>query len=226
MKLAAVIVPVARTPSVRPPPGATNPNRNTTMGPFTPAGARWMCDWTTLWMLLEMRRYSSAVPSLVSCSFTSPTPRLSRAGTSLAPVRWATKFFASGTSAFAFAASGAVTLRCAVGTVRSVGSHARFAARARMVQLMMEERIRPPGGILTSILSRPGGGASAHHQQRRASADSSGALYNARRRAAPLGALCGTALAQHGDQAVGLLGVELERPGLLDHLVERSEERR
>ena len=40
IKLAAVIVPVASTPSVRPPPGGALPNRNATMPPFTPAGPR------------------------------------------------------------------------------------------------------------------------------------------------------------------------------------------
>src|SRR5437867_3651976 len=38
-KLVALTVPWARTPSNRPPPGGTVPNRNTTMGPFTPSAA-------------------------------------------------------------------------------------------------------------------------------------------------------------------------------------------
>ena len=50
MKSAAVKLPSARTPFTEPPPGGALPNRNTTIGPLTPAAARWMWDATTLLM--------------------------------------------------------------------------------------------------------------------------------------------------------------------------------
>src|SRR2546426_856946 len=117
IRSAAVNVPCASTPSPRPPPGATGPKRKTTIGPFTPAGATWMCAMNTLSMLDEMSRYSTSVPSALSCSLISPTARVSWLGTSFAPVRWATKLLASGTrAASARNASG----RCgSVGGLRS-----------------------------------------------------------------------------------------------------------
>src|SRR5438105_4871748 len=117
IRSAAVNVPCASTPSPRPPPGATGPKRKTTIGPFTPAGATWMCAMNTLTMLVEMSRYSTSVPSALSCSLISPTARVSWLGTSFAPVRWATKLLASGTrAASARNASG----RC--GSVGGLGS--------------------------------------------------------------------------------------------------------
>src|SRR5205823_10743616 len=66
---------------------------------FTPAGATWMCAMNTLSMLDEISRYATSVPSSLNCSLIWPTARVSRVGTSFPPMRWATKFFASGTGA-------------------------------------------------------------------------------------------------------------------------------
>src|SRR2546427_614481 len=128
-----VIVPCASTPSKRPPPGGTVvlPNRNTTTDPFVPAAPTCMCDRMTLVMLAEISRYSSWVPSGLSWNFTSPTAGVSRAGTSDAPVRWATKFSGAGTSGRApCVATSAVGRLCSVGTPGSQLAAAAAAAAA------------------------------------------------------------------------------------------------
>src|SRR2546427_12639760 len=61
-----------------------------------------MWEATTFRMFDEISRYSSVLPSGLSCSLSSPTPRVSLGGTSPAPVIWATKLLGLEASASAW----------------------------------------------------------------------------------------------------------------------------
>src|SRR2546422_11700110 len=85
-------------------------------------------------MFDEIRWYSSVLPSGLSCSLSSPTPRVSLGGTSPAPVILATKLLGLEASASAWTEVTAVTSvaarSCAVGVPRlqAAGSAARASA--------------------------------------------------------------------------------------------------
>src|SRR2546426_6448957 len=87
-------------------------------------------------MFDEIRWYSSVLPSGLSCSLSSPTPRVSLGGTSPAPVIWATKLLRLEASASAWTEVTAVTSvaarSCAVGVPRlqAAGSAASASAGA------------------------------------------------------------------------------------------------
>ena len=102
VRSAAVIVPWAITPWMRPPPsGAWTPTAvegysQTTIGPFTPgagvSATMWMCAMNTFSMFEAMSLYSSVFPSGDRWKIAWACPFESRGGTSSAPLACTLQF--------------------------------------------------------------------------------------------------------------------------------------